>query len=278
MAERPDDRRQARPIVPDPDDSLAPHRFRYPSPPRVWPLWLLILLLIAALAGMAWMAWEERERFQRDLTRLSGEVSNVHARFDMDEGRGEALAGVESRLDVLERQDEQMQEQVSARFVAIDERIDDLQARVVRIGEAAATREAMLSATQASLDALERVGDEGRAALGERLVAVTERRERDAERLDSLIDRVEGLEGEVPASALEERMTRIEGQLQERLDEALARLSGLGTEVEALTSSRHDDSERIAAMDGRVAALASDIGELRRAQLALSAQLEALRP
>jgi chromosome segregation ATPase len=241
-------------------------------------LWLLILLLIAALAGMAWMAWEERERFQRDLTRLSGEVSNVHARFDMDEGRGEALAGVESRLDVLERQDEQMQEQVSARFVAIDERIDDLQARVVRIGEAAATREAMLSATQASLDALERVGDEGRAALGERLVAVTERHERDAERLDSLIDRVEGLEGEVPASALEERMTRIEGQLQERLDEALARLSGLGTEVEALTSSRDDDSERIAAMDGRVAALASDIGELRRAQLALSAQLEALRP
>ncbi len=278
MAERPDDRRQARPIVPDPDDSLTPHRFRYPRPPRVWPLWLLILLLIAALAGMAWMAWEERERFQRDITRLSGEISNVHARFDMEEGRGEALTGVQSRLDALERRDEQMQEQVSTRLVAVDERIDDLQARVVRIGEAAATREAMLMATQASLNALERGGEEGRAALDERLVAVSEAQARDSQWLERLIDRVEELESEMPASALEERLTGLEGQLQERLDEALARLSRLGTEVEALTASRDDDSERIAAMDGRVAALASDIGELRRAQLALSAQLEALRP
>jgi chromosome segregation ATPase len=278
MAERPDDRRQARPIVPDPDDSLTPHRFRYPRPPRVWPLWLLILLLIAGLAGMAWMAWEERERFQRDLTRLSGEISNVHARFDMEEGRGEALEGVQSRLDALEQQDEQMQEQVSSRLAAVDERFDELQARVVRIGEAAATREAMLAAIQASLDALERRGEEGRAALDERLIAMSEMQARDGERLEGVIDRVAERENDIPASALEERLTSIEVQLQDRIDEAQARLSGLGTEVEALASSQDDGGERIAAMDGRVAALASDIGELRRAQLALSAQLEALRP
>lgn len=278
MAERPDDRRQARPIVPDPDDSLTPQRFRYPRPSRVWPLWLLVLLLIAALAGMAWMAWEERERFQRDLIRVTGEISNVHARFDMEEGRGEALADVESRLDSLERQDAQLEEQMSSRLPVFDERIDELQSRVVRIGEAAATREALLTAIQVSLDALERGGDEARAALDERLIAVSQTQERNSERLGYLIDQFEELEREMPASALEERLTRIEDQLQERLDEALARLSRLGEEVEALAASRDDESERIAAMDDRVAALALDIGELRRAQLALSAQLEALRP
>lgn len=278
MAERPDDRRQTAPIVPDPDDSLTSHRFRYPRPPRVWPLWLLVLLLIAALAGMAWMAWEERERFQRDLTRVTGEISNVHARFDMDEGRGEALADVESRLDSLERQDAQLEEPLSSRLVAVDERIDDLQSRVVRIGEAAATREAMLTAIQVSLDALERGGEEARAALDERLIAVSQSQGRNNERLERLTDWLEELEVEMPDSSLDERLTRLEGQLQERLDEAVARLSRLSEEVEALDSTREDESERIAAVDDRVAALASDLGELRRAQLALSAQLEVLRP
>lgn len=296
MAERPDDSRYARPIVPDPDSSLSAHRLRHPPPPRVWPLWLLILGMIAAGGALGWVGWEERNRLTADLARVSGELSNVHARFDTALGEGEALDEIEERLAALERRDEALgghlgvlEKQLETRSDELDERLEGLRERLSRIGEAAATREAMLAATGASLDALERAGEEGRAALEERIAALAEARERDARRLAELDEGLAALEadtgrGEALArleqaqAALEERLTEEARAREERVEALAASLAGVAAEVEAAGGSRDDGAQRLEALTGRLGALEAEIGELRRAQLALSARLEALRP
>ncbi|EWH03119.1 hypothetical protein [Halomonas sp. BC04] len=76
---------ERRPIVPDPDTSLT--RARRPSQPmpRLWPLRLIVFLLVIALGAVTWFAWQEHQRFEDQLRQLTGEMSNVHARFDAEE-------------------------------------------------------------------------------------------------------------------------------------------------------------------------------------------------
>ncbi|MDX1466180.1 MAG: hypothetical protein R3215_10815, partial [Halomonas sp.] len=124
MAEHPDDRRHPRPIVPDPDASLSAPRPRHPAPPRVWPLWLLVLLLIAAGAALAWAGWQERVRLQAELSRVSGELSNVHARFDADEGRGEALEALQTRLDELANLEAEIDAVIDRRLSEFDSELE----------------------------------------------------------------------------------------------------------------------------------------------------------
>ena len=299
MAERHDERRHAGPIVPDPTASLSAHRLRQPRAPRLWPLWLLLLLLLAAMAGAGYLAWEERERLSREVERLQGELSNVHARFDATLGKGESLEAMEARLVALERRDEAhdgllavLEEDLGER----DERLAALQERVMRIGESAATREAMLAATQLSLDALERSGAEGRAALASAIEGVEasvdgqeEVHRRHAERLDTLEAGLAALTEESVANdalealaaeqeALAQRLRRVEEQGPASIAHLEERLAALGGELEALAEARDDEAQEDDALVARFAALEGEIGELRRTQLALSARLEALRP
>lgn len=303
MAERHDERRHAGPIVPDPTASLSAHRLRQPRAPRLWPLWLLLLLLMAAMAGAGYLAWEERERLSREVERLQGELSNVHARFDATLGEGESLEAMESRLAALERRDQAhdgllgvLEEDLEAGLARHDERLAGLQERVTRIGEAAATREAMLAATQLSLDALERSGAEGRAALASTLEGVEGSLDaqqaayrRHSERLDALEQQLEelaatGVEADALAAlateqqALAERVARDEARQAEGITRLEERLAALGGELEALAEARDDETQREDALAARLAALEVEIGELRRTQLAVSARLEALRP
>lgn len=303
MAERHDERRHAGPIVPDPTASLAAHRLRQPPPPRLWPLWLLLLVLLGALGGAGYLAWEERERLSREVERLQGELSNVHARFDTALGEGESLEAMEARLVALERRDEAhdgllavLEEDLEAGLGERDERLAALQERVMRIGESAATREAMLAATQLSLDALERSGAEGRAALAsaiEGLEASVDGQEevhrRHAERLDALEAGLAALTEESVANdalealaaeqeALAQRLRRVEEQGPASIAHLEERLAALGGELEALAEARDDEAQEDDALAARFAALEGEIGELRRTQLALSARLEALRP
>ncbi|QTF91122.1 hypothetical protein [Halomonas sp. BM-2019] len=257
MAERHDDRPQTRPIVPDPDASLSPYRLRPPPPPRVWPLWLLLLALLGAVGGGGYLAWEERQRLEGELARLSGELSNIHARFDTALGEGETLERIESRLTALERRDE-----AHDGLLAVLE--EDL----------ASGLEAMLAATQVSLAALERAGAEGRAALadaleaqGDDLAALVGERRRDRERLAALDDRLSTLEAEAG-----------EGEAETHRDALAERLAALNEDLEGVIADRDDEREREDARAARLAALEAEIGELRRTQLALSARLEALRP
>ncbi|SFU28886.1 hypothetical protein [Halomonas korlensis] len=279
MAERPEDRRHTRPIVPDPDSSLAP-RLRQPPAPRMWPLWLLVLLLLGGCLALAWTGWQERSRFERELTRISGEVSNVHARFDAQQGDGDVLASLESRLEALEARDsafekrfEEVQERVESRLPAMDERLDELvtrQTEVVSDGEA---RDALIASARMSLDALEQVGEEGRAALEERLMAIAEARERDEQRLDTVENElIATLETE--QSMLEERLASTQRQLEDFNN----RQSQLAEAIESVESSREAEQQRSNATDARLDILEDELAELRRGQLALSAQLEALQP
>ncbi|MBE0489040.1 MAG: hypothetical protein IBX53_08150 [Halomonas sp.] len=303
MADRHDDRRHAAAIVPDPEASLASQRRRGPPPPRVWPLWLLVLGLIAAGAGGGYLAWEERARLNADLARLSGELSNVHARFDTALGEGDALSDIEARLTAQARRNEAhdgllavLEEDLAAGLEAQEARLEALQQRLVRVAESAATREAMLAATQVSLDALERAGAEGRAALGDTLEThqgqlddLLEILARESRRLEELDERLAAVATDSGQDDALERLASDQQVLADRLDESEAaaererqtleeRLATLGAEVEALAEARDDERRSDDAMAARLAALEMEIGELRRTQLAFSARLEALRP
>lgn len=308
MAERHDERRHAGPIVPDPTASLATHRLRQPRPARLWPLWLLLLVLLGALGGGGYLAWEERERLSQEMERLRGELSNVHARFDAALGEGESLEALDARLVALEHRDdahggrlaalEELEEEYAASLAEHDERFATLQERLRRIGETTATREAMLAATQLSLDALERSGAEGRAALSSAIEGVEasiegqeEVHRRHSERLAALeaglsalteeslarqsavSDALEALAAE--QEALARRIEEQDASSNARLEE---RLAALGSELEALADAGDDETRREDALVARLAALEVEVGELRRAQLAVSARLEALRP
>lgn len=312
MAEHPDEPRLPQRIVPDPETSLTSPRLRHPRPPRLWPLWLLLLVLLGALVALGWLGWEERSRLQGELARLDSAISNLHARFDAEEGRGDALQGVTAGLAELERRTQATETRLAELLDSLEEdaaRREALGERLTRIAEAAATREAMLIASQQSLTALERTGEEGRAALDERLEALMAARDRDLtrlerqdEELEAQASRLTALE-ESPAgeealnrlnatrAALEERLRRLndtQDALEQRLGQSVRdideRLETLSTQVvtleealDAASASRDDDS-LMEALSDRIRVLETDIGELRRSQLALSARLEALRP
>ena len=95
---RPSERR---PIVPDPDSSLTRPRRPMAPQPRLWPLKFAVLLLLVMLVGVSWLGWQERERMNAQMQQISAEMSNVHARFDAEEGRGERFERLESRLSAV---------------------------------------------------------------------------------------------------------------------------------------------------------------------------------
>ncbi|MEQ5802147.1 hypothetical protein [Halomonas sp. H10-9-1] len=282
MAERPEPRRYAGPIVPDPETSLTAHRPRYPQPPRVWPLWWLVLMLSGALGTMGWFGWQERQRLEVEAARLSGELSNVHARFDATIGEGDALARQGARLDALERQvatQERrfgvVEEDLAAGLERLEGLIDRQETRLSRMGEAAATREATLAAFQDSLDALERTGEEGRGALAGRLGLLGEAHERHDRRLAEL--QAQAIDGDA-LEALRERQADRQAELRSRLEALQARVASLADTLEGVDEAREDDRQQQDALRQRLVALEAEAGELRRSQLALSARLEALRP
>lgn len=289
MAERPEPRRDAGSIIPDPEASLAAHRPRHPEPPRVWPLWLLILMLVAALAAMGWFGWQERQRLTAETVRLSGELSNVHARFDAATGDDDGLDRLEARLDALANQDAPLKPRLAALEDDLAmgvERLEGVIARhetsLARMKEAAATREATLSAFQESLDALERAGEEGRGALGERLDIVREAQGENVRRLTEL--EAQGIEAAAletlrdEREAAEKRLADTQETQRSRLDTLQARIATLTETLEGVDEAREDGQQQQGALRQRQTALEAEIGELRRSQLALSARLEALRP
>ncbi|MBF7052461.1 hypothetical protein IOC61_03900 [Halomonas sp. KAO] len=289
MAERPEPRRYAGPIVPDPEASLAPYRPRWPEPPRIWPLWLLVLILAGALAAMGWFGWQERQRLISQNTRLSGELSNIHARFDTTIGEGDGIDRLKERIEALTRQDEiherrfnGVEEDLVAELERLEGLVEGQKARLTRMGEVATNREAMLSAFQESLDALERAGEQGRRALAERLDLVSEGHDASVKRLAELQDRVADASDldrmRDEREAAENRLAAAQEMQAARLETLQERVAALADALEGAGEAREDRQQQEDALRSRLAALEADIGEMRRSQLALSARLEALRP
>ncbi|MFC3285320.1 hypothetical protein [Litchfieldella rifensis] len=306
MAERPEEERLSPPIVPDAEASVTAHRWRYPPPPRLWPLWCLVLLLCMALGGFAYLAWLERQAMLEEVHRLEGQLSNVHARFDtLDDERLGGVDTLEARLETLadnqrslrERVEEQERLLDSVRQASVDDselasltqRLDDLSAGLD-------TLESVVTATRNSLDALERAGDEGRAALATRLSGLDAAQRRHDERLENTeenqtairqtqrdherrLEHTEDTHAELRQAQreLEERVAAIptlDPDRQQRLEQELETLIST---VEALEEQRNNDREALEALRSRLNSSEAALTELRQNQVALSARLEALQ-
>ncbi|GGX79153.1 hypothetical protein GCM10007160_03020 [Litchfieldella qijiaojingensis] len=299
MAERPEEERLTPPIVPDADASITAHRLRHPPPPRLWPLWCLILLLGMALGGLAYLAWLERENMLGEIRRLEGQLSNVHARFDvLDDERIGGVDSLEERFDSLaddqrslrERVEEQERLLDSVRQASIDDsELASLQQRLEALGDDLETQGAVVDAIRDSLDALERAGEDGRAVLATRLSGFEAAQRRHGERLGDMNEALSMLRETQDGlretqGALREGQRELEEQVAalpvmdpQRLQELERDLATLAGSVETLQEQRNTDREALEAMRGRLTSNQAELTELRQNQVALSASLEALQ-
>ncbi|MBZ5487879.1 hypothetical protein HW452_10105 [Halomonas aquamarina] len=267
-------------IVPDVDQSLTAHHLRHRKGPAVWPLWLAVIILFALLAAVCAAAWLERERLLGELHRISGEASNVHARLDSDDiDVQDTITFMQAQMTTLFQEQEQLsvalantrediygmltdhQEQGSSDALErVSERMDAFEER-------AELRDGQLAALGTSLNALEQSGTSGRQNLVEELEHL---RQITSQQLASL---------ENASSTLRQSL---EEQISTRSDEVDERLNMLETELNTLqletaTAQEEQMAETEARLSARIAALESDIRQLRQAQLAFSAQIEMLR-
>ncbi|MBY6207225.1 MULTISPECIES: hypothetical protein [Halomonas] len=277
-------------IVPDPGESVSATRYRQAPAPRLWPLWLLMLLVVGGLAAGSWWLWQERQRLDQELNRLRGELSNVHARFQAEQGEGDLIAEFERRLDGLESANEALDQRLGEGLAGVENALaEQAQASLDRqevnaetlqdLDERLSTLSDTLASARSSLAAVERAGDSARGALEARMDRFDDARESFAGRLASVTTRVDEV-----VSRLDTRL----GEMLPRVEIAENRLSEVTRDVEGLRQSRQDVAEeqqalearigqRIDAMEDNMASLAADLRDLRQAQLAFSAQLEALR-
>ncbi|GAA3908696.1 hypothetical protein GCM10022228_19060 [Halomonas cibimaris] len=194
-------------IVPDVDQSLSSQHLRQrPPKPRLWPLWLMIVTLTAATVALAGGAWLERERLLGELERVSGEVSNLHARLAADDSDvQDKIALVQAQVRTLFQE----QEQLSMRFNATrdelltlipasDDRvsadaIEALLTQVKKQQEAAGLRDDQLTALSESLAALERSAESEHRRLSERMETLFADAGTFRQRLDTLENEVRQL-------------------------------------------------------------------------------------
>ncbi|MGP9643987.1 MULTISPECIES: hypothetical protein [unclassified Halomonas] len=266
-------------IVPDVGQSLTAQHLRHRKGPLVWPLWLGMLLFCALLAGAAVVLWLERERLLTELHRVSGEVSNVHARLDSgDTDVQDTIALVQAQMTTLFQEQEQLsvalintREELYGALTDDEERpsnemMTSFNQRLSQYQEQAALRDRRLAAFSTSLDALEQAGISGRQNLVEE---VDHLEQTTAQQLTSL---------EEQANQLNQTVT---GQLEEQIAALSERFNQLDTQLNTLQLDPSSPSDEIAAFEEqwtqRLSTLESDIRQIRQAQLAFSAQIEMLR-
>lgn len=292
MAERPEEQRLSSPIVPDVNASLTANHLRQPRSARLWPLWLMILVLIGALAGLAFAAWQERLLLLRELDRLEGQLSNVHARFDgLDQEQDSELEPITERLASLndgqqalrDRLEEQEQLIESIRVAsAEDEAVERLAAQFEELSEEVESLDGLIGVVRQSLAALEEGGEQARASLDARLERLETRSDEQTPRLASLGEqwrdldpRLEDLEAQQQALA-----TRLDERPEldpQRLDQLTSDLDALQEALEQLDAVREDEQQEVAELRDRLDSTRAELTELRQSQLATSAQLEALQ-
>ncbi|SDK82930.1 hypothetical protein SAMN05192555_101295 [Franzmannia pantelleriensis] len=292
MAERPEDQRLSSPIVPDVNASLTADHLRHPRSTRLWPLWLMVVVLIAGLAGLAFAAWQERLALQRELDRLEGQLSNVHARFDgFDDEQDDELEPITERLGALgdgqqalrDRLEEQEQLIESIRVAsAEDEAVAQLASQFESLSEDMASLESLVGVVRQSLDALEEGGEQARAALDSRLERIETRVDEQAPILASLDDEWHNLEPQL--ARLEEEQQALAARLDQqpeldpqRLEQLSDDLAALEVSLDQFEAEREDDRQALTELRESLTSTRAELTELRQSQLATSAQLEVLQ-
>lgn len=264
-------------IVPDVDQSLTAQHLRHRKGPTLWPLWLCLLLIIALMGAAAAGLWYERERLLDELHRVSGEVSNVHARLDSDDTDvQDTITFVQAQMSTLFQEQEQLSISLAATreelygFLTSSEdtvssdSINTLVQQLSQLREQAELRDSQLMAVRESLDALEQTGSSGRQNLVEEVSHLEQLTEQRIDGLDSQLNSI--------SSDWEEQLSAQRTALEARFDELESSVAEIEAPADqaALEALEQEWSQRLNSLE-------SDVRQVRQAQLAFSAQLEMLR-
>ncbi len=266
-------------IVPDVDQSLTAQHLRHRRGPRLWPLWLVLILLMLLL-GAAAGVWYERERLLAEVHRVSGEVSNLHARLDSDDTEAQdAITFVQAQISTLFQEQEQLavaltntREELYGLLteneeLVSNEALETFSQRFEQFQEQAALRDSQLAAIRTSLDALEQAGTSGRQNLVEE---VTHLEEVINQRLDTMERQVAS-----DRTATEEQLSIWRENIEQQLTQLSSTVAEFNTQEEPASQAELTALE--AQWTQRLNTLESDLRQIRQAQLAFSAQMEMLR-
>lgn len=273
-------------IVPDVDQSLTAQHLRHRRGPKLWPLWLLMILIIISLGAAATGLWYERERLLNEIHRVSGEVSNLHARLDSgDTDTQDAIAFVQAQMTTLFQEQEQLAVAVtrtreelyglltSNEELVNGEALSSIAERISQLEEQAALRDQQLTAIRSSLDALEQAGVSGRQNLAEEVTYLEEMLSQRLSATTNRLDDIAKLENE--NSELVTNVTAWQEEIDQRFTEVNSTLEMLSSTDTSATQEALQALEQQWAQ--RLNTLESDIRQVRQAQLAFSAQMEMLR-
>ena len=267
-------------IVPDVDQSLTAQHLRHRRGPRLWPLWLVLILLMLLLGAAAVGVWYERERLLAEVHRVSGEVSNLHARLDSDDTEAQdAITFVQAQISTLFQEQEQLavaltntREELYGLLteneeLVSNEALETFSQRFEQFQEQAALRDSQLAAIRTSLDALEQAGTSGRQNLVEE---VTHLEEVINQRLDTMERQVAS-----DRTATEEQLSIWRENIEQQLTQISSTVAEVNTQEEPASQAELTALE--AQWTQRLNTLESDLRQVRQAQLAFSAQMEMLR-
>lgn len=267
-------------IVPDVDQSLTAQHLRHRRGPRLWPLWLVLILLMLLLGAAAVGVWYERERLLAEVHRVSGEVSNLHARLDSDDTEAQdAITFVQAQISTLFQEQEQLavaltntREELYGLLteneeLVSNEALETFSQRFEQFQEQAALRDSQLAAIRTSLDALEQAGTSGRQNLVEEVT-----------HLEGVINqRLDTMERQVASdrTATEEQLSIWRENIEQQLTQLSSTVAEVNTQEEPASQAELTALE--AQWTQRLNTLESDLRQVRQAQLAFSAQMEMLR-
>ena len=267
-------------IVPDVDQSLTAQHLRHRRGPRLWPLWLVLILLMLLLGAAAVGVWYERERLLAEVHRVSGEVSNLHARLDSDDTEAQdAITFVQAQISTLFQEQEQLAVALTNTRAELygllteneelvsNEALETFSQRFEQFQEQAALRDSQLAAIRTSLDALEQAGTSGRQNLVEE---VTHLEEVINQRLDTMERQVAS-----DRTATEEQLSIWRENIEQQLTQLSSTVAEVNTQEEPASQAELTALE--AQWTQRLNTLESDLRQVRQAQLAFSAQMEMLR-
>ncbi|RUR27252.1 hypothetical protein ELY33_15200 [Vreelandella andesensis] len=273
-------------IVPDVDQSLTAQHLRHRKGPKLWPLWLLMVLIIILLGAAAAGLWYERERLVEEVHRVSGEVSNLHARLDSgDTDAQDSIAFVQAQMTTLFQEQEQLavtltdtREELFGLLTSNEELVNSdalsgIAERISQLEKQAALRDQQLAAIRTSLDALEQAGTSGRQNLAEEVTYLENMLSQRLSNTTSRLDAITELENE--SAELVTNVTKWQEEVDQRLVEVNSFLETLSnTDTPATREALQALEQQVAQ---RLSTLESDIRQVRQAQLAFSAQMEMLR-
>ncbi|MDO6670691.1 hypothetical protein [Cobetia amphilecti] len=251
---------------------------------------------------------ELRDALGEQLSALDSQLNDtvVPALTTLQEDKASLSSEAVARLETLEDKVAKDADGAQERLTAMDEALEHLDGRVTTLAQTDDNHATLITALQGSMAALESLSRDGRAALGARLDAQSATLEhleplvdKTSSTLDTLTSRIETLQSDIESdsaeqlASLETRLTALKTDLatqqtqthdlqqsQQQLDETLKALpepsaAADGDELASKLTGRFAPLDELTALETAQRSLASQLGELRRQQTALSAGLEA---